>query len=142
MKINNNDPEILRRIENHRKMRAGKNFKLIEAEKNFSNKIPANSSVLIESLSSWLSNEMFNENNNNNINLNFNVVNKIFNEIMTIKNFSHNLIIVSDDIFSDGIIYDEMTESYIKNLAQLHIKTAQISNEALEIVSGLKIKYV
>ena len=142
MKINNNDPEILRRIENHRKMRADKNFKLIEAEKNFSNKIPANSSVLIESLSSWLSNEMFNENNNNNINLNFNVVNKIFNEIMTIKNFSHNLIIVSDDIFSDGIIYDEMTESYIKNLAQLHIKTAQISNEALEIVSGLKIKYV
>ena len=125
------DSEMLKRVKKHKAMRAGKNFITIEREKNLGElKFPMNSSVLIESLTTWLANEMFDGGSAENI----------FDDIKKLKASCKNLIIVSDDIFSDGIIYDEATEFYVKTLASLMIKIAREADEVMEAVSGIAVK--
>ena len=124
------DDEMKERVEKHKAMRAGKNFITIEREKNLSDlKFPKNSSVLIESLTTWLANEIFNTKNEFS-------EEKIFNEIQILKSKCKNLILVADDIFSDGITYDDATEFYRKTLASLMIKTAGIADEVIECFAG------
>ena len=126
------DDEMLERVKKHKVMRAGKNFITIEREKNLGEiNIPKDSSVLIESLTTWLANEIFNSETSSN------VLGKIFNDIQELKAKCENLILVSDDIFSDGIIYDDETEFYRKTLAELMIKIAAEADEVIECVAGL-----
>ncbi|MBQ7151168.1 MAG: bifunctional adenosylcobinamide kinase/adenosylcobinamide-phosphate guanylyltransferase [Synergistaceae bacterium] len=66
---------------------------------------------------------------------------KIFSEIKILKSQCRDLIIISDDIFSDGIIYDESTEKYIAALAWLVKKIAGIADEVTEIFAGLPLRY-
>jgi len=128
------DSEMLERVKKHKAMRAGKNFITIEREKNLGGlNFPEDSSVLIESLTAWLANEIFDSNKPDG------AAERIFNDVQILKSKSKNLILVSDDIFSDGIIYDDSTEFYRKTLADLMIKIAAISNEVIEIISGEKL---
>jgi len=128
------DDEMKARVEKHKAMRAGKNFITIESEKNLADlNFPENSSVLIESLTTWLANEIFDFQETQNPE-NFEI--KIFNEIQILKSKCENLILVADDIFSDGITYDEATEFYRKILASLLIKTAGIADEVIECSAG------
>ena len=66
---------------------------------------------------------------------------KIFSEIKILNSQCRDLIIISDDIFSDGIIYDESTEKYIAALAWLVKKIAGIADEVTEIFAGLPLRY-
>ncbi len=138
MKNDPKDYEALSRIKRHQQERANKNFITIEREKNFISEIPEHSNILIESLSTWTSNEMFCDGNINSAEL---VYEKISYEIELIKKISDNLVIVSDDIFSDGVVYDHYTEQYIFCLGRLHIFAALKSDEAYQIISGLPIKF-
>lgn len=129
------DLEMLERVKRHKAMRAGKNFITIECEKNLGAlNFPESSSVLIESLTTWLANEIFDSKDGGN------VLERIFDDIQTLKTKCENLILVSDDIFSDGIIYDDPTEFYKKNLADLMIKIAVDADEVQEIIGGVPIK--
>ena len=126
------DLEMRERVQKHKLMRKDKNFITTECEKNLGKlKFPANSSVLIESLTTWLANEMFEGGN----------VEKIFDDFLKISSQCKNIILVSDYIFSDGAIYDEATEKYIKTLAELSIKFADEADEVFECFAGLEIKY-
>ena len=51
-----------------------------------------------------------------------------------------NLVIVSDFVFSDGTIYDPLTELYIRLLGDLWRKIAEQADEVTEIVFGLPVK--
>ena len=125
------DFETLERVKKHRAMRAGKNFITIEREKNLGElNFPEGSNVLIESLTAWLANEMFD----------FGNVKNIYDDIQKLKAECENLIIVADDIFSDGIIYDETTEFYRKTLASLMIKIAREADGVIECTGGIAIK--
>ena len=126
------DDEMLERVKKHQTMRAGKNFITIEKQKNLGKiEIPKNSSVLIESLTTWLANEIFDSENSHN------AAEKILKDFHLLKEKCENLILVSDDIFSDGIIYDEATEFYRKTLASLMIKIATEADEVIECIAGL-----
>ena len=125
------DSEMLERVKKHQAMRAGKNFITIEKQKNLGEiEIPKNSGVLIESLTTWLANEIFDSEDSHN------VAEKILKDFHLLKEKCENLILVSDDIFSDGIIYDEATEFYRKTLASLMIKIASEADEVIECVAG------
>ena len=127
------DDEMLERVKKHKAMRAGKNFITIEREKNLGElNFPESSSVLIESLTTWLANEIFDSNYGGRKNF----FEKIFDDIQVLKVKCENLILVSDDIFSDGIIYDEATEFYRKTLAALMITSASISGKVIECAAG------
>ena len=48
--------------------------------------------------------------------------------------------IVSDFVFSDGAVYDSLTELYIRLLGDLWKKIAVQADEVTEIVFGLPVK--
>lgn len=125
------DSEMLERVKKHKAMRADKNFITIEREKNLGGlKFPSKSNILIESLTVWLANEIFDGGK----------VENIFDDIKKLQVSCENLIIVSDDIFSDGIIYDEATEFYVKTLALLVVKIAREADEVIEVIGGIAKK--
>lgn len=122
------DSEMLERVRKHKAMRAGKNFITVEREKDLGGlKIPKGSGVLIESLTTWLANEIFDNGNAENI----------FDDIKKLAALCGTLIIVADNIFSDGIIYDEATELYRRTLASLMIKIARVADVVIEVVGGI-----
>ena len=135
------DSEFLKRIENHKLMRKNKNFITIEKSQDLNeiiNIIPENSAVLLESLSTLAANEMFHDNE---IIKPETVFDKIYSDISEIISKVKILFIVSDDIFSDGILYDSLTEQYIKLLGNLHVRLANESDEIYEAFSSIIINH-
>ena len=134
------DSEMLERVKRHKLMRADKNFITIEQYNNLSEIAEScrDSSVLIESLTSLTANEIFADDVINNSD---SVIKKIFDDIMSIKAISNDLILVSDNIFCDGVIYDDLTELYIKTLAELVKKFARESDDVIECFAGLSFHY-
>ncbi|MBP5165140.1 MAG: bifunctional adenosylcobinamide kinase/adenosylcobinamide-phosphate guanylyltransferase [Lachnospiraceae bacterium] len=131
--------EIMKRIETHRKSREGKGFITLEIERDIEAEakkaIEGRADlILLESLSSLLSNEMFNED----IVLNErSCEEKIFAAIELLLKKTGRLVIVSDEIFSDGIIYEEPASMYQRCLSALHEKIAKEAAAVYEVYYGI-----
>lgn len=111
------DEEDNIRIENHIKDRVGYGFSTIECHKNIIDilkSINEQDVVFIDSITSLLTNEMFDGNN-----FNKNIYSKIANEILEIGKKAKDLIIISDYIFSDSIVYDDYTNTFIRELSYI-----------------------
>ena len=133
------DDEMKSRVARHRLMRSGKNFITIEKPCNLSEiNINRNWCILLEDLASWTANEMFQDSEVKNSEF---VSMKVYRELVNILERSGNLVLVSCEIFSDCIKYDELTENYIRTLAGLHVKLAALANEVIEVNAGLIIRY-
>lgn len=127
------DSEMARRVEAHKLRREGQGFITIERSQNLGElEIPEGSSVLIEALTTWLANEIF-EGGNDSYDL--------YNDFQKLRTRAKNIILVSDYIFGDGIIYDDSTENYIRTLAELTIKFAAEADEVIECFAGLIYNY-
>ena len=61
-----------------------------------------------------------------------NVREKLFEDIDSISKKVENLIIVTDYLFSDGIIYDSYTEAFRKEIGRLNINLCKISDVVIE----------
>lgn len=132
------DEEMQQRVYRHQKDRDKKGFKTIEKSENLSeisDKFEANDTVLLDCLGTLVANEMFYDYSiKYDDNLKKKVIDKIYSDIVNINNLVANLIVISNEIFSDGSTYDTATEDYIEVLGKLHIKIAAVSNEAIECV--------
>ena len=49
------------------------------------------------------------------------------------------LVIVSNDVFSDGRVYDPETERYLALLAQANAEAAALAGRVIEVVCGIPI---
>ena len=98
--------------------------------------LPEYACVLIESLTVWIANEMFSDSG-----INHDAGEKVYRDFMNIRERVKNIVLVSDDIFSDGVSYDVMTEEYLRTMGSLHVKLAAIADEVSEIVSGIPVHY-
>lgn len=124
------DIEDIKRIESHLLERKGWGFTTIEKDKDIKDivyKLNNKDTILVDSSTSLVTNEMFSEGS-------FipNVSEKIFQEIELIINKVENLIIVSDYLFSDGIIYDNYTETFRREMGKLNINLANIADVVIE----------
>lgn len=130
--MNPYDLEDLKRIENHLKEREGYGFETIEVQRNIgsiSSKIEKKDTILIDSLTSIVTNEMFVLDE-----FNENVKSNIIDGIKSISNFALNVVMVSDYISSDSIHYDSYTESFRKELGTLNREMASFSDVVIECV--------
>ncbi|WP_270567463.1 bifunctional adenosylcobinamide kinase/adenosylcobinamide-phosphate guanylyltransferase [Clostridium beijerinckii] len=137
--MNPYDKEDEDRIEKHKKSREGLNFKTLEVTKDLDsviNIINCKDTVLIDSITSLLTNEMFVENN-----IIKNPSLKILNDIRQVMNNAKNVVSVSDYIFNDAIQYDEITENFKKELAIINRGLANYCENVIECSFGL-IKYI
>ncbi|MEG2676667.1 MAG: bifunctional adenosylcobinamide kinase/adenosylcobinamide-phosphate guanylyltransferase [Oscillospiraceae bacterium] len=124
-----------KRILRHRLMREGKGFFTIERYLDIGAlKLPQRGTALLECVGNLVANELFSSGGSRE-----NTVESIIGGISALEKQCENLIIVTNDIFSDGIEYDSETESYIKALGLVNSKTACICNLAVEIVCGIPI---
>lgn len=125
--------EALKRIERHRSMRSNKGFETMECYFDLESiNIDENSVALLECMSNLAANEIF-ENKNKN------AVNDILNGIKRIENIVKAFIIVTNEIFSDGVSYDRETVDYIKALGYINRHMFNISDAAAEIVCGAPV---
>ncbi|NYB98337.1 adenosyl cobinamide kinase/adenosyl cobinamide phosphate guanylyltransferase [Clostridium beijerinckii] len=100
------------------------------------NIINCKDTVLIDSITSLLTNEMFNAND-----IIKNPSHKILSNLKQIMNNAKNVITVSDYIFNDAIQYDEITENFKKELAIINRGLANYCENVIECSFGL-IKYI
>ncbi len=133
------------RIDKHRIDRKDKRFTTIEKSENISTILPElqiNDAVLFDCLGNLLANEMFSDlsivYSKNKI---VETVERIFSDIEMIAKNVHTLIIVSNEIFSDGIKYARDAEPYLYALAALHIRIAEISDVVIECTHGSNMIY-
>lgn len=128
------------KVERHRKLRGGKGFITVEQpfdiEDALSSIASTESAVLVECMSNLVANEMFKEAG---IVERQEVVNKVISEMKKLAAGVKELIIVTNNVFEDGITYEMSTKEYIKALGTINVELADMSDEAYEVVVGIPV---
>lgn len=130
------DQESKRRIKKHQTMRKDKNFHTIEMATNLSHfqwdtHVDV---ILLECLGTLVANELFQEEG-----VFPSVCEKIQNDLMFLSTCCKHLIVVSVDIFQDGILYEEGTRSYMEQLGKIHQNLSNISDQVVEVVYSIPV---
>ena len=140
------DPETMQRIERHRAMRADKGFDTVECYRHVEHIVAKRQDVLLlECMSNLLANEMYLEPDSNAgsdmAETMSPVSNKIVQALVNLSTREQELVIVTNDVFSDGgsLTYDESTREYVKNLAEINCALARVAETVTEVVCGIPV---
>ena len=140
------DPETMQRIERHRAMRADKGFDTVECYRHVEHIVAKRQDVLLlECMSNLLANEMYLEPDGNAgsdmAETMSPVSNKIVQALIDLSTRVQELVIVTNDMFSDGgsLTYDESTREYVKNLAEINCALAREAATVTEVVCGIPV---
>ena len=154
------DAEGEKKVERHRKLRAGKGFLTIESPINVGKiqfacagkaeqaqyrqeverKVQGSSekkSALLECMSNLTANEMFTKDG---MKSEEEVVEKIVSEMQTLSQKLDNLVIVTNNVFEDGVIYDAGTMEYLKALGRINTALARLADRVAEVVVGIPVE--
>ena len=156
------DAEGQKKIDRHRRLRQGKGFITIEQPNDIENTIKTiknqqntnfnnsdlNLSVtdphiaaLLECMSNLVANEMFTDDGNGNSKIvpADIVCEKITNGIRAIKDILDDLVIVTNNVFEDGIEYDDKTMEYIRAMGIVNQRIAAMADHVIEVVVGIPV---
>lgn len=124
------------RVKKHRAMRDGKGFQTIEAFHTLETlKLPARGSLMLECMSNLLANEQFELGGTDG-----EILARIQRGIQNLMAQTEDLILVTNEIFSDGCPYDADTVRYIRLLGDLNIWLARQADAVTEVVYGIPIR--
>ena len=124
-----------RRVERQRRLRAGKGFETIECFVNLKEQeLPGKGVVLLECLSNLTANEMFEKDGAGD-----QTVEEVLLGMEALQERCRHLVAVTNDIFSDGMTYDESTERYQRRLGQINQKLAREADRVTEVVCGIPL---
>ena len=157
------DEEGKARIERHRQMRNGKGFTTIEQpayieealtkidkweekqcvavqkEKEGKQCVAEQKEkqcvALVECMSNLAANEIFQEEEIRP----YAAVERILKGIKTLSKHLHGLVIVTNNVFEDGIEYDAGTQEYLKALGQINEGLASMADTVTEVVVGIPV---
>ncbi|SET80028.1 bifunctional adenosylcobinamide kinase/adenosylcobinamide-phosphate guanylyltransferase [Lacrimispora sphenoides] len=139
------DEECRRRIERHRQMRAKKQFETIECYRGLKEvKLDLGgqpTAVLLECMSNLVSNELFGlgEEGEAPCLEGALAAAETLEGIGKLKEEAEHIVIVTNEVFSDGDNYSKETMAYRKVLGEINQKIAEISDEVIEVVAGIPI---
>lgn len=129
------DDEAYHKIERHRKMRKDKNFDTIEC---FTHLEAVESvqptTALLECMSNLTANEMYQDSGAKEM-----TVESVLQGVEHLKTQMNHIVIVSNEIFSDGIDYDSETIRYQEYLGAINAGIAKQADLVVEIVYGIPI---
>ncbi len=121
-------------IQKHLRHRSGKGFETIEKYTDIHElKLPENSAVLLECVGNLCANEMF---------FSKEIImpsKKIINGIRSISEQVSELVIVTNQVGSDGIRYAEGTAAYIAEMGRINSGISQFADNVIECVYGIPI---
>lgn len=130
------DDESFERIERHRRMRAKKEFETVECYTSLSSvQVPENANVLLECMSNLTANEMFQPKGAGR-----DTVPAVMKGIRHLLENCSNLLVVTNEIFSDGIQYDKETRTYQRYLGDINVEMAEMAGQITEVVYGIPLR--
>lgn len=129
------DEESRARIAKHRKARSGKGFETIEQGTHLETVgLPQHCTALLECMSNLVANEVFAPEGRG---ADSGAVLKAGLHHLACE--AAHLVIVSNDIFSDGVTYDPGTEQYMRILGEVNQEAAAMADYVYEVVCGIPI---
>ena len=136
------DEECRRRIARHRKMRAAKGFETIEVPVrlrgiSFPSTLKEGRCALLECMSNLAANEIFSSDGE--MRDGGQVVREILEGIDRLQALCEQVIVVTNELFSDGARYDPGTEQYLRALGEINRRIAQRADRVYEVVAGIPI---
>lgn len=121
------------RVERHRRLRSEKNFETVECYTQLKElSLPEDSIVLLECMSNLVANEIFEPDGAHE-----QTVNAVMEGIDRILGEVRELFVVTNEIFSDGVAYDEGTMYYMELLGQVNKALAARADVVTEVVCGI-----
>ena len=134
------DDEGRKKVDRHRKLRNGKGFFTIEQPVRISSALEkmedGDRAVLLECISNLTANEMFSEKKTM---TEIQVTENVIRDIKMLKEQTNHLVVVSNNIFEDGITYDETTTKYIRAMGKINQKLAALADRVVEVVEGIPV---
>ena len=124
------DEESRQRVQRHRAQRAGKGFLTVECEKDLERAgIPEGSTVLLEDLVNLTANEMFDGGD----------VTRIVPALEQLSRRCRHLVMVTNDLFSDGAAYSDSVQDYLWKLAAINRQAAAMADCVVEVVYSIPV---
>ena len=134
------DDEGRKKVERHRNLRSGKGFFTIEQPTRISGALEkmedGDRTVLLECISNLTANEMFSEKK---AMTEIQVTENVIRDIKMLKEQTNHLVVVSNNVFEDGITYDETTTKYIRAMGKINQKLAALADRVVEVVEGIPV---
>lgn len=150
------DAEGEKKVARHRKLRAGKGFVTIEQQRDIGevdfsegvqqaaetpdgagqNVVETPRCALLECMSNLVANEMF---SGEEMIPEEEVVRQILQGIKTLAANVDELVIVSNNVFEDGISYDATIQAYIRALGRINTGVAALADTVTEVVVGIPV---
>ena len=130
-----------KKVERHRKLRAGKGFVTIEQPTDIVQCLPVlreagGGVVLLECMSNLAANEMFDTEEPAGCEQ---VAEKIVTQVGRLAQETEELVIVTNNVFEDGIAYDASTMEYLRALGNINVRLAERSDVVVEVIAGIPV---
>lgn len=134
------DEEGRRRVERHRALRRGKGFHTIEQPREIHRALEqmeeGNKAALLECISNLTANEMFTEGETR---PESQVTEQIIRDVELLKEKTTHLVVVSNNVFEDGVDYDETTMEYIHAMGVINQALAKMADQVVEVAAGIPV---
>ena len=132
-----------KKVQRHREMREGKGFLTIEqpadlelATTKVKDPDGEDKVALLECMSNLTANEMFSgETPKDGVS----VTEKIMQGVEGLRKAFRHLVIVSNNVFEDGIAYEDTTMEYIRAMGVLNQRLAEQADKVVEVVVGIPV---
>jgi len=134
------DKEDDARIARHRLRREGCGFETIETGRDIltaTRQCDVRGTFLLDSVTALLANEMFAPNGS----VEHSAYKKVADHLTELLGRVDDIVIVSDFIYSDAFLYDDLTEAYRRGLAYIDKQIARLSDVVLEFCAGYCISH-
>ena len=130
------DGECETRIRRHRQMRQGKGFETVEHYGRLSQlpPFPADSLVLLECLTNLLSNLFYDPSIRRE-----ELADLVTEDVLRLKRQVRALVVVTNEIFSDGVVYDPETERFRQMAGRVHTRLGAEADRVTEVVYGVAV---
>ena len=123
------------RVERHRRMRKDKGFETVECYTGLSDlRLQEDCAVLLECVSNLTANEMYQEEGAGE-----DTFQAVTQGIRSLNRQAGTLVVVTNEVFSDGICYDPSTMKYMETLGKINQYLAGEADQVTEVVYGIPL---
>lgn len=135
------DVETRQRISRHRRMREGKSFTTLEQPVHLERCVlPEKGVALVECISNLVANELFSPQGFTQKNAPEELPAHLRQGIRQLACQCEHLVIVSNEVGSDGIAYDDSTMEYIRIMGAVNTGLAAMAEVVYEVVYGIPLR--
>lgn len=137
------DDEAKKKVQRHQRLRQGKGFVTVEqprslgrAAEKMKKERKEFSGALLECVSNLTANEMFCPEG---VQAPKAVVKTVVSGIQAVAAAVDQLVIVSNNVFEDGMDYDAGTMAYLHSMGMINEELAQLADKVVEVVVGIPV---